>query len=301
MLIKRRLFRFVVLLLFLFSVWGEAQANLSLTTGLPTVNPYRPVLVAVSNDEAGQEALRAADIVYEAPFGDGGYTQFLALFQDHHPESVGHIRALRTLWIELREMWGCPIVHVGYLDDSSNGSGLRMATHAYNKNKDLYFDGFSDDHHGLFSRQQSHMDVMANLQHLVRNAWPLNDPRLPNLTFSSNLLCLGDEAVTIRIQYAQDENTVHYQYRPELHQYERITASGAWLVANVVVLYVEDLSEEDSGVMDTFIDGIHTRGRWQRVGDGWLSYRTEEGNDMIWLPGQTIVQMVPGEVVVDYY
>ncbi len=318
---------------FLYAPLAEAAAApaLSPTTGLPTDKPYRPILVSISNEQGArpQVNLSEADIVYESVNWSPGYTRYLAVYNDQHPEIVGALRGIRTYHMEMREGWDCPIVHRGGqgtpgtsiyafmeehgLDKAFSFDTTRPGTHAKNKVFPILPDRYAPHHYAV--------NLAAALEE-----WPADaggqphEPRLPGLTFSDTPT-RGDQAadaVTVRYMAVDDaeskqEYTAQYAFDKEKRVYlrsyngEEQTDGGTGKrieAANVIVQYMalsffegaEDrplITTAGGGPMDAYIDGTRVRGSWRREPDGNFVYRDEAGDPLVLLPGKTFVQMIP--------
>ncbi len=320
---------------------GTATTVLSPTTGLPTDKPYRPVLANVANREDGRPAwnLSEADIVYESIIWGPGYTRYLALYNDHHPEYVGSMRGLRAYQAEMREAWDCPLVHRG--GQSTEGTSVYMyyKTHSVDDTFaiDPMFSNEGQRQTGTFSdvfstrKESSHpFNHVANIARVVEAHWPANEdgtpyePRLPGLRFSDTPSRGDADALAVEIQYGvvgtETYDNPRFTFNKEERVYERWyndapytdAASGKRLAAsNVIVQVCEVAYFQDNparavvdtigeGPFDAFIDGRHISGTWHRIQpDKQTEYLDENGEPLVLLPGKTFIQIIPPDLALD--
>ncbi len=312
------------------------SATLSPTTGLPTDKPYRPVLVVIDYDTNARPAwnLSEADIVYEAVNWLPGYTRFLALYNDQHPEKVGPLRGARTYQAKIREAWDCPFV--------SWGGQSMPGTSIYDElPEEMHFDGtklYMTDgkaQRALFGRTKEYINphnAYVNLQALVENYWPVDaetgepvECRVPNLLFSKTPSRGEESAVWLEIEYGDAEYRAVYSYNAKDRLYERRDGGGSKgiqvdgvtekpiVASNVIVQYCNLtcfagnaarplIETTGGGVMWAFVNGRIIRGTWERdtLSDQTL-YLDESGEQLKLLPGKTFIQIVPPDRTVTYW
>ena len=307
-----------------------SAASLSPTTGLSSDEPYRPVLVQISNTKEArpQIGLSSADIVYEAVFWGPAHTRYLALFNDVHPETVGAIRSSRVFFHELREMWDCPFVFWGrqYIVESRNRANPPeelLVPEAF------LFDGTKTqlpDILGRITDREPPHNAIVQLKSLVENHWPTDadgqpyEPRLPEMQFGEDFSKGGETALSMDITYEAKDYAARYVFDEASGHYVRwyngtpqTDAGGAQITANnVLVQYVWTsyhnnsyslpiVKTTGSGPLDVFIGGTHIRGTWVRDEmDDFARYLDGNGNAITFMPGKTFVQMVPMEMPISY-
>jgi hypothetical protein len=314
---------------------GIAQA-ISPTTGMPYPagrgDAYRPVLIEISNSAEARPhlAMSLADVVYEYVYWGPGFTRYLALYNDYHPETVGVIRSSKTTGMSLRNNWDCPLVFMGgqVSEGATNTYGF-IETHEIPRS--MLFDGteqYSTAEHlsGVFSRLTSRVlphNAIANLQLLVQERWPMGsdgvpyEPALPTLQFANKPSHSDVKATEIIIPYDEQDFLARYTYDvadghykrwyngvPQLDGLtdQRITAD------NVIVLYA-DLTYIDNlmsqalcnltgeGKLDVFIDGQYIPSAWRRSDDASsFEYIDENGSPLLLKPGKTFIQIVPQDM-----
>lgn len=329
---KRLLALLIPIALLLASCAAAENAALSPTTGLPSDRPYRPVLVQVDNDESARpiHGLSQADIVYESVYWGPGYTRYLALFNDAHPEVVGSVRSARLFWSELRQMWDCPYVFWGAQGRRDDGSNSGDFFKAYNVPASMLIDGTRPSPEGVLYRSLDNVkpphNAMVHLDRLVEEHWPEAEdgtpyaPKLPNMKFDDIPSAGAQAAHAIDIVYPQEHFAARYVYDAETRMYDRWydgkpqtdDAKTPIRVSNVIVQYMwlsyydnkfslPVLRTTGSGPIDVFIDGTHIRGTWVRDDmNAWVRYLDQDGNELTFLPGKTYIQMVPMEMSISY-
>ena len=85
----------------------QTGEQLSLTTGLPTTMPYKPMVVSMDNNRRArpQKNLASADVVYEIEIAGGGYTRYMAVFNDTIPDIVESVRSTREIGVDICRDW----------------------------------------------------------------------------------------------------------------------------------------------------------------------------------------------------
>jgi len=315
----------------------DAVQTISPTTGLPYPegrgDAYRPVLVEISNSEGARPflAMSLADIVYEYTWWGPGYTRYLALYNDYHPEMVGSVSQIRNNTISLRNSWDCPIVYNG-TDTAPSELGVDRARVAHGTPLGMFYELFNPRPRArskISSRvdtRYSPYNAAVNLQLLVEEYWPmvagvLYEPALPTLHFSGMPAQSGVLAAEIIIPYNEQDRLARYTFNETDGHYKRWYngvpqfdgLTDTRIVAdNVIVLYAE-LAFYDGkvsqpvwnfvgeGRLDVFIDGQYIPGTWQRSGEASaFAYLDEGGSPLLLKPGKTFVQIVPLDMQIEY-
>lgn len=203
--------------------------NLSLTTGLPTDKPYRPVLAVIDNSESARPPLNLseADIVYEGLIWTPDHTRYVAVYNDNHPNLIGGLRGARVYQTELRQAWDAPLVHWG--GQGVDGTSIYDYYDAHLVQPDfrwdaLTFQGSKFEAFGRVKDRVSPHNAVANLAMLVENEWPKDPetgepytPRASGLSFSDTPTQGKTSAATISFDYdtlLYESNAVGADYRP---------------------------------------------------------------------------------------
>ena len=178
-----------------FAESGAAE-QLSLTTGLPTDKPYKPLAVLFDNtaDARPQKNMSLADVIYEIEISNGGYTRYTAIFNDEIPEEVEAVRDARIVHADVSLDWCATLVHFG--GQKTAGSSV----YDYFKTIELNrFDGLADSKR--FYRDLERVapyNVGARLQTIheaaeAPNAGSLHTP----LTFSAENPTIKGDSVRV--------------------------------------------------------------------------------------------------------
>ena len=322
----KKILAFVLAMMMLFSACafaeGEAEQQLSLTTGLPTDQPYNAFAVQFDNTPAArpQKGMASADVIYESELANGGYTRYTAIFNDVIPEEIEAVRSARIVHADIALDWTATFVHFG---------GQQMAgssVYDYFKTVDLKrFDGLSDSKN--FYRDNSRVapyNVVGRLKQMYdatepRDAETIHTP----LTFSAeNPTIKGEDMSVFRIPYSEAKGFYpSYEYLADegvyLRYYNREDmldgATGEeYKAANVIVMYA-DYSWFDgasdrpivaltgTNQCEYFIGGKHFSGTWSRAAvTESTTYLDDEGNEVLFKPGKTIIQIVKPAVEIEY-
>lgn len=330
--LKRLRILYIALALILASgsALGASVSSVSPTTGLPTENSYRPILVNISNAEEARPAwgLSEADIVYEVIIWGPNHTRYLALFNDRHPAVAGAIRGARVYQFEWREEWDCPFIFGG--GQGSDGTSIYTFIREHRVDESLLFDGIKPrSYTKIFSQNPDRVpphNRVADLAFAAENFWPVDSisgeafaPRLPNWRFSHTPTQGDETAWRVEIKYKGEENAEYcaaYTFNEKERVYERWYngmeeydyGNGKRIIASNVIVqtceltYCDDdasrpvLTTTGGGLIDAFIDGQHIRGSWSRpTMDSQTEYLDENGDPLILLPGKTFIQVVPPE------
>lgn len=299
------------------------ESQRSLTTGLPTDQPYRPVLAQIDNSEQArpQWNLSEADIIYEMIFWGNGYTRYLALYNDNLPDEIGPIRGGRVYSAEMQLAWDAPLVTAGGQD--SPGTSMFIFQDVNKVPKGMRFDRiqnesqFADYFSSRYDRTHPFRGSFA-LREAVENEWPTTgpgkpyEPRAPHLAFSSKPTLGVRPADAIRVVYNAQDHVAEFAYNSETNLYERsymgqpevddttgrqITATNVIVHCAPVTFYKNTASRpvmETTGVGPcyVFIGGTVMQGQWERMqmDDPYTYY--VDGEPLILGVGKTFIQMV---------
>ncbi len=289
------------------------------TTGLPVGNhSYMPILVQIDNTPGAmpQWGLAAADIVYEMPLAEPGWTRLTALFSDTYPEEAGPVRSGRLMHADLREEWDGPIVFYGAQTDE--GSDMKAALRQYGANKkNLSIDGVANKYaKDLLKRVKYHyaphnvtVHVAQLRDFLIKDTDNYQFVPRP-YQFTDAPAYNGPAATSVEIKRRDNKETAAtYVYDAAINAYARHNFKGPYTdllapdtpfhYSNVIVQrtkvgYNGHTSMPllpnvvGSGAADIFIAGRYIAGSWTRSG---LKDRTvfldEQGNELQLMRGKT--------------
>ena len=100
-------------------------------TGLAVTGQYMPVLVQISNADAGI-GYRApfygasADIIYQTLIYQNGGDRMTMLFSDVIPTYVGPVRSLRVTALRIRQEWDCAVAYFNFSPADIKGETARL-------------------------------------------------------------------------------------------------------------------------------------------------------------------------------
>jgi len=301
------------------------DALLNPLTGLrvsdPSLLERRVLAVRVGNDASirPQEGLGQAEIVYEEIMEGWTLTRFTAIFYAHDAERIRPIRSARLVNLSIAPQYDAALVHSGASDK------IRWyISQADFVDLDQYF---HDAPYGVLEgydwRGRMYTSVAAVHDHLVETGQE-SSAKIEGYLFDATAP-QGDAAASVTIPYPE-LCIVDWTYDPEMGRYLREVQSEPHLDAldgqqigaeNVVVLYAPhektdivedslgstaiDIQLEGSGRVQVFRDGVMIEGAWRQSGEGALIQYTDQAGDPLPLkPGQTWIEMVPPDYVVDF-
>lgn len=288
---------------------GDAQ--LSITTGLPTQKPYTPYIVQIDNAGGArpQKGLAQADVVYEAEMQNGGYTRYTILFNDALPEIVEPVRSARILHADLAADWNATFIHYGGQSDSGTNVFDYIA-----KNGVAHIDGIGAGG-GYFyrdSNREAPHNVICKLRELAAAKPSAPVEKSPLKFDAENYTRQGDPVKTFEITYKAGY-VPSYSYNAEDGLYYRFYGREAQLdgetgeqlmCANVIIMYAEYSYYDYNGsrpvaelfgknLCTYFIDGYCFQGYWTRgdIADS-THYFDAQGNEVVFKPGKTFIQVL---------
>ena len=310
----KRFVSLLIALMVIFSMNAMAEGNVSLTTGLPTEAEDQKI-IAVSIDNVGQgrpqRNMDCADVVYEIEIARGGYTRYLAIFNDNIPEIVEAVRSTRYIHIDLTSDWNAAFAHCG---------GASAATYnMYDYLKQFTFPGRFDYYKGDSHFYRDEKRAMPhNAVFKIQSAMEKVDtsviaPRSP-LSFSAdNYTQRGEDCSSFKVKYNASITYPGYEYNSQDGLYYRTylgqphyDANGnQYACTNVIIMQMDFQGYRDnngdrpvytsygSNKCDYFIRGRHFTGTWYRPDSSSATvYYDDDGNVVNFKPGKTFVQIV---------
>lgn len=295
--------------LYVFAEEAE-EAELSLTTGLPTDKPYKPLLVTLDNTAAArpQMNIAMADVMYETEIANGGYTRYFALFNDNVPEIVEPVRSARMMHVDMYLEWGGALVHHGgqpHAETSFFDYAKKMGT-------DGNYDGLNSRFFYRDSSRSAPYNSVARLQDIQNDLTDDIRPRGP-LKFSADYPTVrGDDVSEFSITYRancspsykyNDDDGLYYRYYGGREfidgvSKEQITCANVIVMRATYSWYAGDAERPQvvftgENECDYFIGGKHFKGVWRRetVTQSTV-YLDDEGQEVMFIPGQTYIQVI---------
>lgn len=290
--------------------------SLSLTTGMPTDKPYKPVMVNLDNEPAArpQIGLAAADVVYEMVLYEGGYTRYTAVYNDRMPEYVEGVRSARICHVDLYNDWGGAFVF--------NGVQEKAGTDTYEYIKKGHpilqeWDGIKST--AYYSRDESR-ESPHNVRFALAQAMEATKfekkvkARSPLRFDAENPTRQGDDVTEFAIPYRVGSYHPSYLYDAEKDSYRRyyngrpmndgisktpITCQNVIVMTAKLEWYDEDderplYTLTGGGACTYFTGGKRFEGSWKRdKGADVTQFLDAEGNEVRFTPGKTFIQIVP--------
>lgn len=281
------------------------QQNISITTGLPTDKEQHIMAIQMDNEPGArpQKGIGSADIVYEVEIYAGGYTRYTGIFNDNIPELVEAVRSTRMVQIDISKEFGGVFIHYGLgegVGDYLNG-GVRP---------EIRYDGLT----GIagFYRDKSRKapnNVVCEFQDLFNKTdWSNTTARSP-LQFSQvDYADKGTPVSEFSIEY-RNGYCPSYEFRDGLYYryyngkpHNDGTTNEQLAYSNIIVQHVEQswrngtipiVVNTGTGACEYFIDGHHFTGTWERADvNSNTIYRDADGNEVLFKPGKTFIQVV---------
>lgn len=315
----------------------DVQGDISPTTGMQYPagrgDDYRPVMVELSNSKEARTQLNLglADVVYEYIMWGPGYTRFLAVYNDYHPEMVGMVRGSRVHAFELRDGWDCPIFHHGGQD--TEGTSIYAYMRENDVPDDMHYDGTRPvtGHASLYARLEDLVvphNLVVNVQKAVEEFWPEDgngdpyEPRQPGLRFAKADVTGETRITRINFPFSGEENPTTFRYDEDTARYLRYDENGdPWIdrltgetvgAENLLVQYVEMSYFDNSlarpiietvgeGPLDAFINGWHIQGTWKHEdAQSPIAYYGADGKPLLLTPGRTFIELIPEFMDIEY-
>lgn len=293
------------------SATASKTQGISMTTGC-VIDKENHTMVAQMDNEPGarpQKGIGSADIVYETELYNGGYTRYTAVFNDVIPEKIEAIRSTRIVNVDFYKEYDGAFIHYG----AQYNEGSNAEVYLNQVSLGVRYDGFK----GIagFYRDDSRKapnNVVCKLQDLYNKTDWSNHVQKSPLKFSETDYTVQGEPVSeFTIEYRAGSYVPGYVFKDgKYYRYyngnpyvdgwteEQVTCS------NVIVQHVNyDWYDGDSsrpkvalfgtGSCDYFIDGYHFTGTWERADvNSNTIYRDADGNEVLFKPGKTFIQVV---------
>ncbi len=279
----------------------------------------RPLAIMVENAPAArpQSGLDAACVVYEA-ITEGGITRFMAIYLHRDAATVGPVRSVRPHFINLSRDYQAGLVHCGESYEALQI--LTLDTSIIDLDQMAYPKPFRRDRtrrmpHNLYT------DTAKLRALMTTHTW--ESPVTPLPVFAGSAPVAGANApearitfggavkYTLRVRYDADKGGYLRYMDGKLHA-DRIT--GQALVArNVLIQRVQaqgyassklgtyDVQVTGSGPAYLLVDGKWIEGVWKKSGAADITrYTDTAGKPLPFQSGQTWVELVPLEGIIDY-
>ena len=317
----KRMIRAVLVLLLAFACTGMAlaESSVSITTGLPTTEPARIMVVQMDNEPKArpQKGIASADVVYEIELYNGGYTRYTAVFNDNVPDEVEAVRSARIVNADMYMEYNGAFVHFG---------GQEMAgssVYDYFKTLDVgaRYDGLKGSNRFYRDKGRSAPNnVVCKLSTLLEDTDWSNITCKSPLKFNATAVTPeGEDVTAFKIPY-RDGYTPSYVWDAAQGLYLRSyngtpycdgTTGEQVACANVIVQSMDygwyegqsdrpKVTTVGTNRCEYFIGGKHFSGYWQRDSiESNTVYYDDAGNEVLFNPGVTFVQTLKTEKSVE--
>ena len=277
----------------------------------------RPIAIVLAGDQVVRplSGISDADLVLEIPVVKNGINRLLAVYVCEEPLEIGSIRSARHDFIPLAKGFDAVLVHWGgshfALDELKKGL-LNNIDAIYLENRFFYRkQGIPKPHNGFTSMQRINT-AMDEFKYRETNKFEPY-PHSSSITMDNNF----EIANKIFINYPYS-SAVRYEYDFKMNKYWRFRGNdpeidrnnGKQIKAGVVAVLrtkiknlegqYNDVNVEGSGELMLFQNSNIIKGIWQKSGNGKLYFLDEEGEEIIFTPGQIWVEYVDMETEVKY-
>jgi len=289
---------------------------------------YKAVAVIVNNSAVARPhyGLSKADVVYEVIKEKYIETRFFALFEGEFPEKVGPLRSIRVPFVRIFNEWQAALVHYGGSGPiAQNGSKNPASVNALDMLPKIYvpyrFDavaGINDEYFFRTNDKPAPHNAFIALNDASQDfpdVWTQDHFIFDEVIYSTS----EDNASTITLDYpTETANKVSYEFDISTGQYNRFINDKAHIDAlydeqiaatNIIVQYADHTEVNGyvlveflySGEADFFIQGKHISGYWIKDWeDDTTHWKTDDGEDLVIVPGSTWIQIIPTDLKIEW-
>ena len=326
----KRIMAIALALLMIMACAATAEGTgLSITTGLPTSKPAEIMVVQMDNEPGArpQKGIGSADVVYEVELYNGGYTRYTAVFNDTIPELVEAIRSARIVNVDIYSEYMGAFVHFGArvepdsnVYDYFNSKGYVAEMDGNNHNPVKTYPSAGNLMYRDSGRKAPN-NVVAKLVELHDMVdWSTMSCRSPLKFREYPTIPEGEDVNSFQIVY-REKYTPSYQWDAMQGKYLRFYngnpfvdgATGEQVTCdNVIVQHVQygwfggksdapGVTMAGMNACDYFIGGKHFQGYWERESSATNTvYYDAYGNEVIFNPGKTYVELLKLEKEIEY-
>ena len=295
------------------------------------------VMIENSDAARPQTGLNQADIVFEA-LAESNITRFACLFNDQYPVEVGPVRSTRLYYISMVRDWDAALVHVGGPNDKKsvesyvygeNSSDIKVRVDGLKGTYASYVWRSSDRKapHNCYTNVQKIFDEKVDYTPDERTGW------LFETAADAADTLYADEAdfAEVSLPFISKDGFVSYKYDAEANKLLRFMNGKEFMtysvtenedgtitkekeqvcIQNLIVQYADcEVIDGDKkgrrvygtvgkGDAEFFINGKHITGYWERTTeDDSTVYYTEDGEQIVLMPGNTWVELHPSSKTV---
>lgn len=289
---------------------------------------YKAVAVMVNNSEVARPhyGLSQADVVYEVIKEEYLETRFMAYFEGEFPEKVGPLRSIRVPFVRIFNEWHAALVHYGGSGSvAQDGTKNPDSVNALGMLPNIYipyrFDavaGINDEYFFRTTDKPAPHNAFIALDEASQDfpdVWTKDHFFFDEAIYSTS----DDQATTVTLDYPTEiENKVVYVFDESTGQYNRFINDEEHMDAlfdkqitatNVIVEYAEHSEVNGyvlvefvyTGKADYFIQGQHVSGYWVKdFEDDVTHWKTDDGEDLVIVPGSTWIQVFPDDLEIEW-
>lgn len=291
----------------------------------PAVLRRRPLMVRVGNDPGArpQVGLNEADVVYEE-IVEWWVTRFTAIYLSQDPQMIAPIRSARLINLQLGPQYD------GALANSGGSDEVRWEL---SQSEIINLDEFFIPQPYFYRENEGWQTRLAFDATIARNYLDGegldSDVNLRGFVFGDQVdvsdfppEAVGD-AQEVIIPYPQQTSEAAWEYDPQSGQYLRSTSGspmtgfdGSQIAAsNVIIYFAEhlptDIVEDSNGATSVRIivnglgtawllrDGKILKGNWETDGRQTPNFIFNDGQPMPLKPGNTWIQVVPLDYLIE--
>ena len=308
-------------------ILDKPELPISKLDGLELYNDIQndyPIAVVIDNSTFArpqQSGLEKASIVYET-LAEGGITRFLVIFNSEPVEKIGPIRSARPYFIDWAEEYGAAFTHIG-------GSPTALANLATSQHIFDIKEVLNDPTNAIwrdktYAAPHNAFTSIKKLTQLMKAGkfWlPLEidcfkfkkpDSKSGNVRF-------------IQFNFSNSPSySVKYIYNQEGHYYTRFNGGKSHhniKPNNIIIQFTDQYVEDDEGRLHIqtqgtgkaliFRDGKVIKGSWEKdkpvkringiLPTSFTKFLDQSGSEIELNRGQTWIEVVPKDVVVNYF
>jgi len=287
----------------------EDGVKLSLTTGLPTDQPYKPIQITLDNEPGArpQIGMAHADVVYEFEAYTGGPTRYLAIFNDDVPEIAEGCRSTRVPALEMYWNFGGALAHYG----GWNKGAADVNAYIAKLEVDSRFDGMrGSKHYYRDKKRKMPHNAVAELQKMLADTPEVEERQMQRFS-ADNPTVKGEDVneltITFRKSYVSS-----FKYNAKENAYDYIFNGKRWKdagdgkglsFANVMVIKFDYwfadgrsntpmIDSTGTHTVEYYIGGKHFTGTCERESIFTTTkFLDDEGNEVQFLPGKTYIAL----------
>lgn len=263
-----------------------------------SLRPILGVIIENSEEARPQTGLDDAGIVFET-VTEGGFTRYLALYQENIPEEVGPVRSVRPYFVDWFMGFDASIAHVG-----GSPPALQMIEERKAKDIDETYHGdafyrsdMRESPHNVYARTK---DLTALQKELGHKASKIKD-----FSRSNDAPNVQPTATVITINYSHPIFQAQFTYDAATNSYVRSLAGQPHIdagtnkpitVKNVIVIkMLGEINAIGSGEALLYKDGNVQNIRWeQKDFESRIELTDAEGNQVALNRGDSWFAVIPG-------